>query len=74
MSHHVIIEADFEVKIVKSHSSAFNRQISEGVLIVLNEADIPMNWKREFNYSNMPLLLVESNGIMGEECKRKNKK
>lgn len=62
VKHHDTIDAQFRVEIVGRHLTAFNRQVSEGVLISNDPCTYPMNRKYEYNGSRMPRLLTVVNG------------
>ena len=50
---------EFSMTIIRSHVTAFDRQVSESVFITTNEADIIINRKSEWNGESIPRLLVE---------------
>ena len=64
-------ESEFKIELIKTHKSAFNRQISEGVWIEQNKSKFPMNRKGEFNGHRIPKLATEVNGYI-DGLKRTN--
>ena len=53
---------DFSMKVLKTHKTAFSRQVHEAVLIKMNERNDILNSKGEFNRCQLPRLSV----MMGE--------
>ena len=66
-------EAYFRMKIVSSHNSAFERQITEAVLIERNDGDYSMNSKLEYSRTILPKLKSKL-GEMAEEDSPRVKK
>ena len=52
-------EADFKMKILRSHKTPLTRQVHEGVEINSSKADIIMNSKGEWNGSRIPRVVIE---------------
>ena len=63
-THHKGEEEDFRIGVIKEHYTAFNRQVTEGVLIETNKSKYPMNRKGEFNGHRLPTLMTEVNGYI----------
>ena len=56
-------EEDLLMEVVEGHRKPLDRQVHEGVELELNQADIIMNSKAEWNFSKMPRIMIE----MGED-------
>ena len=68
--HHEEEIQDFETKVIRTHRTTFNRQVTESVLIQTDQCTYPMNRKNEYNGSRIPKILIEGNGkIIGEKGK-----
>ena len=59
VAHHGGKEQVFKMKLLSTHTTAFDRQMSEAVNITYGERDIILNSKSEWMGSSLPRLTVE---------------
>ena len=60
------VEAEFEMKILRSFNSCLERQVNEAVRIIINKADIVMNSKSEFRQAPI-IRVVPTTGLQEEQ-------
>ena len=60
------VEAEFEMKMLKSFNSCLERQVNEAVRIILTKADIVMNSKSEFRQAPI-IRVVPTTGLQEEQ-------
>ena len=65
-------EVSFSMKVMKKHSSAFQRQVMEAVLIEVRQNDFILNSRSGYNRCLIPRLSVSVGDRVQEEVVKKN--